>query len=85
MKKTDEAQENGHMVAPTGFLGTESLAAAKTEGRARKQQLAQLESQDDLGYVTGYRESKEKDKQVKTPAPRRQPSKSRESTKGDRR
>jgi len=85
MTKRQEAQENGRKAAPGGSRTAEA-GAAKPEGRNRKRASVQvqLESQDDLAYLTGEHDAKEAEKQIKSPAPRR-PSKGKESARSERR
>lgn len=46
--------------------------ASAAEAEAGKAPAAKLESQDDLGYITGEHDPKQAEKQVRTPAPKRQ-------------
>ena len=39
--------------------------------RVQRKGVKKLESQDDLAYLTGRRSSEEREKQIKSPAPRR--------------
>ena len=77
MAKADDEREEGQEA-------TGKPVSAKSEGRARRRLVVQLESQDDLAYVTGQHDPRESEKQIKSPAPRRQPSKHKESAKGER-
>ncbi len=77
MTKTDELRE--------GSLAAETPAGAKAETRSRKRPAVGLESQDDLSYVTGQHGAKDAEKQIKTPAPRRQPHKAKDTSRGERR
>ncbi len=38
----------------------------------RSKSVTRIESQDDIGFLTGRRSQQEEDKQIKTPAPRKQ-------------
>ena len=44
----------------------------------------QVESQNDLAYLTGEHEQAEVEKQVRTPAPRRTPNKPKPASRGNR-
>ncbi len=76
MTEKDEPQE--------GSLAAEVPVGTKAEMRSRKRPVAELESQDDIGYLTGRHGAKDADKQIKTPAPRRQPHKAKDSARGER-
>jgi hypothetical protein len=78
-----EVQDQAVAQAQTVEEG-EATTPAAVAARKNKKATAQLESQDDLAYITGKRDPQEAEKQVRTPAPRRQSGKAKEA-RGERR
>lgn len=54
-----------------GWKLTEEKPSMNVRRRGRRPNTIHIESQDDIGYLTGEREEDEKEKQVRTPGPRR--------------
>lgn len=52
--------------------GSDKVTKKREGKRSSDLTVVRLESQDDIGYVTGRRQPDEKEKQVRSPAPRRQ-------------
>lgn len=77
----------------TGSLVERSRATKERDGVSKKNEkkkdvklvLVELESQDDVGYLTGQHSSKDEENQVRTPEPRRHPEKGKASSHRDRR
>ncbi|MHB1006787.1 MAG: hypothetical protein ACYC3S_14255 [Chloroflexota bacterium] len=82
MQEMEEMDTNAEAA---GAEGADTLVPAKAEDKARKRAVARLESQDDLGYVTGKHDPAEAEKQVRTPAPRRPQGKAKDQARGERR
>lgn len=68
-------------VVPTTKGTVAPTPAAKRKTKAG----VQIESQNDLAYLTGEHSPAETEQQVRTPAPRRTPTKPKPASRGDRR
>ena len=83
VQEMDEMDGNGEVANVEVVDDTQ--APAKADAKARKRTTAKLESQDDLGYVTGKHDPAEAEKQVRSPASRRPQGKAKDQARGERR